>query len=162
MAKLYQLNLIDDIKDGFPTAIGFNKNYDYKFVISDAGIESLYDWEKRKPENRRKLILNEIEKTLRFLDNIHVMLPRKKVYGSYGLKHIVEDVIGEYVSNGSLIYAALISKEFKVTKAINDKLNAYISLKTGATTIRHYSKDLKLKIPNSEADYFYKKIERMP
>lgn len=160
MAKLFQLRLSDEVIDGFPVVIGLSKNLDLKFVISDAGVEPMWAWAKRKKEDRRKLRLHEIERTLRFLDNIHVMLPRKKVYGSYGLKHIIEDSLGEYISNGSLIYAALSSKEFKVTKEVNDRLNAYISLNAGATSCRSCSKDSEVKIPNREAEYFSTTVGR--
>nr|WP_221378305.1 hypothetical protein [Actinoplanes polyasparticus] len=40
---------------------------------------------------------------------INVAAIKTPATGSYGMKHVVEDVLGEYVANGELIAAALMA-----------------------------------------------------
>ena len=157
MARNFELNYLDEkTTDGFPLTVANSVKFgDYKFVIWDGGIEPLYWWKKRPEEKKRKLVYSEVDKAIRFLKNIHVMLPRNKVYGSYGLKHIVEDVVGSYISNGALIYAAILCDEYKVTKSPNDQINAYISLHRGLAHARYgASKEEDIGFLKKESSFF--------
>jgi hypothetical protein len=133
MARNFEVYLKQDEQlDGFPLVEATSVDVGaFKFVAWDAGLEPLMWWHRRTDDEKRKFVFREVDKAIRFLKNIHPLLPKNRVYFSYGFKHIVEDAVGEYISNGALIYAALLCSEYKVVKNPQDRLNAYISLRRG-------------------------------
>jgi len=71
--------------------------------------------------NGRPLIDNEIQLCRQFLRENFVPL-KTKTRGSYGLKHVVENAVKTYISNGALIAAAILEGY----KYEQDGINAHI------------------------------------
>lgn len=76
----------------------------YKFGLSSS-------YPKSQPDENFNLEI--IEKCISAIDACLVRTSNKKTKSSYGLKHILEKAIGQYVANGEAI-VALIAKGYKL------------------------------------------------
>lgn len=129
MARFLEINLTQKKEGGFPVVVSQWKDATTYFVLTMEGVETFSKFNKEQ-DKRNPIDKIQVDKCIRFLRGVPILLPKNKTYFSYSLKHIIESSIGNYISNGALIFAALTIENYKIT-TVGGSLNAYISLRRG-------------------------------